>query len=180
MVASTLEWLADHCIDLGVYTVTAALPRKGQTNSSDVTFQLNRTLRGKPVARFEDLYYAVSRPPKVKLPIVQVGDEFLVCFQHYRTGEKRSVQRISLSKPQTVGYPHIAVTSKLKILKNGKQILKVFEGRLKQRRKVDAVRIDDYSKDNRFELEPQMQPYYVIYSGSSCYLRIPKDLLPPK
>jgi hypothetical protein len=111
---------------------------------------------------------------------VKTGDEFLICFQHDDEGLKRVVQLINLSQPSAVGVKNIAVTSELRILMDGKWIIEVFRKRMKERPKSDPVKIDDYTKDYRFELEPNMEPYNAVYAGSACYLRIPKDLTPKK
>jgi hypothetical protein len=76
--------------------------------------------------------------------------------------------------------PYIAVTSDLKILEDKRKILSLFRDRLKKQAKVDPVKIGDYSKDNRFELQDDTELYKAVWAGSSCYLRIPSDLLPAK
>ena len=58
-----------------------------------------------------------------------------------------------------------------------RDILKVFEGRLKSHPKGDPVEIGDYSKDNRFELGLHLELFWAVYGGSACYLRVPKDLV---
>jgi hypothetical protein len=86
-VAPTLEWLADHCIDSGVYQVTEATKLKDLTACYKVAFTLDEALRGDPAQSVEERY-----------AFVEVGDRFLICFQHYENGERRVVQLINLSR----------------------------------------------------------------------------------
>ena len=175
MVAATLEWLADHCADSGVYEVRSVRKVEHLTNSHKASFSLKRTLRGKPPRVVTDSYYP-SKHVHEERPSVRVGDEFLICFQHYSTGEVRPVKLINLTNPGLSFPTFIAVTCDLKLLRNGKDVLKVFEGRLRLFPKGDPVEISDYSKDNRFELEPHTEPFSAVWGGSSCYVRVPKDL----
>lgn len=180
MVASSLEWLADHCIDSGVYRATSVRKEKDLTACYKVAFAIQETLRGDPARSAEERYHRSPPPVPEDPPIVEVGDEYLICFQHCENGDRRIVQLINLSKPQAVGVPYIAVTSDLKILKDKREILSLFRDRLKKQAKVDPVKINDYSKDNRFELQADTELYKAVWAGSSCYLRIPSDLLPAK
>jgi hypothetical protein len=180
MVASSLEWLADHCIDSGVYRATSVTKEKDLTACYKVAFAIQETLRGNPAKSAEERYQRFPPPVPEDSPIVEVGDEFLICFQHHENGDRSIVQLINLSKPQAVGVPYIAVTSDLKILKDKRKILSLFRDRLKKQAKVDPVKIGDYSKDNRFELQDDTELYKAVWAGSSCYLRIPSDLLPAK
>ena len=166
-VAPTLEWLADHCIDSGVYQVTEATKLKDLTACYKVAFTLDEALRGDPAQSVEERY-----------AFVEVGDRFLICFQHYENGERRVVQLINLSKPSTAGARQIAVTSDVKILTDGNKIVEVFRDRLKKRPKGDPVKMGDRSKESRYELRPDMEPYDAVYAGSRCYLNIPVDLMP--
>lgn len=179
-VASSLEWLADHCIDSGVYRVTTVIKEKDLTASYKVAFAIQETMRGNPKESTEERYQRFPPPVPEDSPIVEVGDEFLICFQHHENGERSVVQLINLSKPQTVGVPYIAVSSDLKILKDKRKILSLFRSRLKKQAEVDPVKIGDYSKDNRFELQDDTELYKAVWAGSNCYLRIPTDLLPVK
>ncbi|MEE8287219.1 MAG: hypothetical protein V3R72_11040 [Gammaproteobacteria bacterium] len=176
VVASTLEWLADHCIDSGIYRATRITKVADPTDGHRVAFARQEMLRGDPTESVNELYYRPKLRPGEDRTIVEVGDEFLICFQHYGTGEKRAVQLINLSNPQDIGASFIAVTSQVRILREGAVILKVFRNRLKDRPEGDPVEVGDHSRDNRFELAPGMEPYKAIYAGSSCYLRIPADL----
>lgn len=175
IVVPSLEWLADHCIDSGIYVVTKVKEEDGK-NSVKLHMSLKRGLRGTPTKETEQGYYKVrlSEPTRA---LVKKGDEFLICFQYYNTGEKRAIQTINLDHPQTAGFPVIAASCELKLLKTKKDILKVFEGRLKSHPKGDPVEIGDYSKDNRFELRGHTELFSAIYGGSACYLRVPKDLV---
>lgn len=178
MVAPTLEWLADHCIDSGVYRVARVDKKPNLNRVYEITLQRSKPLRGKPTSQVRETYSAQTPPrEKRKRPAVRVGDEFLVCFQHYEKGQRRVVQLINLSNPQKRGYNTIAVTSKLELLRDGKRIRRLFEQRLKSHPKGDPVLIHDYSKDNRFELDFDSDVYQAIYSGSSCFVRIPSDLV---
>ncbi len=177
MVASSLEWLADHCIDSGVYRVTSVTKEKELIACYKVAFAIQETLRGSPAKSAEERYQRFPPPVPEDSPIVEAGDEFLICFQHYENGDKRIVQLINLSKPQAIGASYIAVASDLKILKDKAKILSLFRDRLKKVEKGDPVKIDDYSKDNRFELHDDTELYKAVWAGSACYLRIPSDLL---
>ena len=174
MVAASLEWLADHCIDSGIYRVVDAQQKEGK-NNFELLLALKQTLRGKPIKWTKELYYK-TRLSNDKRPLVRQGDEFLICFQHYSTGEKRAVQIINLDNPQIAGFSLIAVSCDLKLLKTKENILKVFERRIESHPKADPVEISDYSKDNRFELRAHTEIFAAVYGGSSCYLRVPKDL----
>ena len=179
MVASTLEWLADHCPDAAVYEAAAAAKLENLTACHEVEFALKETFRGAPPETAGGRYCRGQSPPAPTEPeIVEPGDRFLICFQRYEDGTKRIVQMVNLSKPQTAGVTHVAVTSDLKLLTDGGAILKTFRDRIRKRPRAEPVRIGDFSKDNRFELQPGMEPWPAVYGGSSCYLRIPKDLLP--
>lgn len=175
MVAPSLEWLADHCIESGVYVATGVKAKAGQ-HSVVLSLTLKKAFRGKPAKAMQQDYNKIrlSDPERA---LAKQGDEFLVCLQHYTTGEKRVVQTINLDHPQSAGFSAIAATCQLKLLKSKKEILKVFEGRLKSHPKGDPVEISDYSKDNRFELQGGTELYSAIYGGSSCYLRVPQDLV---
>lgn len=175
LVAPSLEWLADHCIESGVYVVTDVKEKEG-TNGVELTLSLKRTFRGEPATEIRQGYYKV-RLSDLQRAFVKKGDSFLVCFQHYSTGEKRAVQTINLDNPQTAGFSMIAASCELKLLKTKEGILKAFEDRLKSHQKGDPVEISDYSKDNRFELEGHTELFSAVWGGSSCYLRVPKDLV---
>jgi hypothetical protein len=175
MVAPSLEWLADHCIESGIYVVSDI---KEEENKDSVTLSLTlkKGLRGPPSKEIKQRYYKIKLidPESV---FVKKGDEFLICFQHHKTGEKSVIQNINLDNPQIRGYSDIAATSDLKILKSKKDILKVFEDRLKLKPKGDPVESGDFSKDNRFELKPSYgELFYAVFGGSACDLRVPKDL----
>ncbi len=178
IVVSSLEWLADHCIDSGVYRATSVTKVEDLTACYKVAFEIQETLRGNTAKSVEERYHRSPPPVPEDSPIIEVGDEFLICFQHGENGDKRIVQLINLSKPQAVGVSYIAVTSDLKILKDKKTILSHFRDRLKEKPKVDPVKIDDYSKDNRFELQDNTELYKAVWAGSTCYLRMPSDMLP--
>lgn len=180
VVASSLEWLADHCIDSGVYRATSVTKENDLTACYKVAFTIQGTLRGNPARSAEARYQCFPPPIPEDSPIVRVGDEFLICFQHHENGDRSIVQMINLSKPQAVGAEYIAVTSDLKILKDKRKILSVFRDRLKKQAKVDPVKFGDHSRDNRFELQADTEVYKAVWAGSSCYLRIPSDLLPAK
>lgn len=180
VVASSLEWLADHCIDSGIYRVTSVTKEKNLAASYKVAFGLQEALRGNPAKSTEESYQRWPPSAPDDSPIVAVGDEFLICFQHYDKGDRRIVQLINLSRPQSNGAENIAVTSDFKILKDKNQILSLFRDRLKKQAKGDPIKIDDYSKDNRFELRQDTELYKAVWAGSTCYLKIPSDLLPAK
>ena len=175
LVAPSLEWLADHCVESGVYVVTGVKEKEGK-KSVELSLTLKKAFRGQPAKEIQQDYYKVrlSDPQRA---LVKKGDEFLVCFQHYTTGEKRVVQTVNLDRPQTAGYSLIAASCELKLLKNKKEILKVFEDRLKAHPEGAPVEVSDYSKDNRFELEGHTELFSAVFGGSSCYLRVPKDLV---
>ncbi|MDH3585041.1 MAG: hypothetical protein OER86_12585, partial [Phycisphaerae bacterium] len=168
LVAPSLQWLADHCVDSGVYVVTAMNKAK-QGSGTELTLALKTRLRGNPVARAHQYYYRL-RLSDPKRPLVKAGDEFLLCFQHYSTGEKRAIQTINLDHPQAAGYALIAATCNLELLTKKADILKVFQARLRSHPKADPVEISDYSKDNRFELGSHTPLYAAVYGGSTCYL----------
>lgn len=175
IVAPSLEWLADHCIDSGVYVVTNVAEKEGKS-SVELSLTLKNGLRGQPTKQMQQGYYKV-RLSAPKRPLVQKGDEFLICFQHYTTGEKRVVQTINLDNPQTAGFSVIAASCNLSVLKTKNDILKVFEERLKSHPKADPVEISDYSRDNRVALACPTELFSAVYAGSSCYLRVPDDLV---
>ena len=114
-VAPSLEWLADHCIDSGIYVVTK-VKEEDAKNSVKLHMTLKRGLRGTPTKETEQGYYKVrlSEPNRA---LVKKGDEFLICFQHYHTGEKRAIQTINLDHPQVAGSPVIAASCELKLLR---------------------------------------------------------------
>ncbi len=178
IVESSLEWLADHCIDSGVYRATSVTKEKALTACYRVAFSIQETLRGHPKESIEHRYHSVSPPALTGSPIVEVGDEFLICFQHHENGDRSIVQLINLSRPQAVGASCIAVTSDLKILKDKRTILSHFKDRLKRNPDGEPVKIGDDSKDNRLELDIESEIYKAVWAGSSCYLRVPSDLLP--
>lgn len=172
-VVPSLEWLADHCIDSGIYTVSAIEKKDGE-NSYGLSLMLKRNLRGNPIKQMVQDYCKI-RLQDQKRDLVQKGDEFLICFQHHDTGEKGTLQTINMDYPQIAGFSYIAVSCELKLLKSKKDILKVFEGRLTSHPKGDPVEISDFSKDNRFELSSYPEIFSAIYGGSDCYIRVPKD-----
>ena len=174
-VAPSLEWLADHCVDSGGYVVTNVTERV-ENNSLELSLMLKKGLRGQPPNEIQQRYYKVHLSDP-KRALAQKGDEFLVCFQHYDTGEKRVVHTINLDNPQTGGFSFIAASCNLRLLKTKNDILKVFKERLESHPKADPVEISDYSEDNRFELEVHTELFSAIYGGSSCYLRVPDDLV---
>jgi hypothetical protein len=174
-VAPSLEWMADHCVDSGIYTVIGIRKVK-EGNLLELDLQLKRGLRGNPKKEIKQQYYKL-RLSDEKKPLVEIDNEFLICFQHYNTGEKRVIQTINLDNPQLAGFSLIAVSCDLKLLKNKKEILEVFETRLKSHSTAEPVEISDYSKDNRIDMGPNAEIYSAIYSGSACYLRIPDDMV---
>jgi hypothetical protein len=178
MVAPTLEWLADHCVEIGVYRVTE-VEKKLETGASyRVKFARKAALRGDPQDTVEELYYQWGSETADDRPLVKVGDEFLLCFQHLSDGDRIAEQLINLSNPQRRGPPFIAVTSEFKLLEDRKAIMRAVRDRLKRHPEGDPVQHGDYSKDNRVELDAGTEPYAAIHSGSTCYLKIPRDLLP--
>jgi hypothetical protein len=178
MVTASLEWLADHSIDSAIYTVTALQEREGLIDAYTITLERTETLRGHPVKTTRVLYQRVPRGKGVNpAPVVEKGDEFLMCFQHYRTGEKRPVQVINLDRPLNRGFKYVAVNKDLKVLQNKADILEVFRARLADHPIGEPMVIDDYSRDNRFELQPYTEVYSAIYGGSACYLLVPDDLV---
>lgn len=113
------------------------------------------------------LYYKIKLIDPASV-FVKKGDEFLICFQHHKTGEKTVLQNINLDNPQIRGCSDIAATSELKLLKTKKDILKVFEDRLKLNPKGDPVESGDFSKDNRVELKPSSgELFYAVFSKSA-------------
>ncbi len=56
MVASSLEWLADHCIDSGVYRATSVTKENDLIAGYKVTFTIQETLRGNPAKSAEERY----------------------------------------------------------------------------------------------------------------------------
>jgi hypothetical protein len=176
MVAPTLEWLADHCVELGIYRVTGVEKQPDIAESYRVTLARRTALRGEPKESIEESYYSFGSLPAGDKPLVKVGDEFLVCFQH-AAADRIACQLVNLSNPQASGPQFIAVTSDFKVLKDGDAIVKFVHARLKRHPDADPVQHGDHSKDNRVELQPGMEPYDAIYAGSSCYLKVPKDLL---
>jgi hypothetical protein len=178
MVAPTLEWLADHCIELGVYRVSVVEKKSDTVERYRVKLALKQALRGAPQDTVEELYYQFEPEADSDRPIVNVGDDFLLFFQHLGDGERIASQLINLSNPQQRGPAFIAVTSDFKLLDERMAILGVVRNRLKRRPKGDPVQCGDRSKDNRIELRPEKEPYAAIYAGSTCYLNMPKDLLP--
>jgi len=177
MVAATLEWLADHCRESGIYKVQSVEKKEHLTNSYEVSFSLERELRGNPARTVADAYYP-GKYVHAGRPSVRVGDEFLICFQHYTTGEVRPVQLINLTNPG-LGFPKfIAVSSNLELLRRKADILEVFFTRLRSHAQGKPVEISDYSRDNRVELPFGAEVFSAVYGGSTCYLRVPEDLLP--
>lgn len=175
LVAPSLEWLADHCVESGVYMVSGVKEKDGK-NRAGLSLTLKKGLRGQPDKELQQDYYTV-RLSDPERPFVKKGDEFLVCFQHYTTGEKRAVQTINLDNPQTAGFSLVAASCELKLLKTKKDILRVYEDRLKSHPEGEPVEISDYTKDNRFELRGHAELFSAVYGGSSCYLRVPRDLV---
>ena len=178
-VTPTLEWLADHCIESGVF-VAATVNEEPGTRTYRLKLCRKETLRGQPekLIRFD---YSDHRAKGDRMPVVKNGDRFLVCLQHYTNGEKRVVHAINLTRPQVAGSEVIAVTADVQLLKDGDQILKVFQKRIKTHPKHHPVEISDYSKDNRYELDLPWDHELMraVYAGSSCLLRLPHDLAKP-
>ena len=175
MVAPTLEWLADHCVDSGLYRVTGVQKNAEVTESYVVKFERQKSLRGEPKNTTEQSYFQFRLDARRKRQLVRVGDEFLICFQHLSDGARIAAHLINLSSPQTDGPTFIAVSSDFRILKDRQAIVDVFLNRLKRQPKGEPVMYGDHSKDNRIELSPSMEPYAALYSGSSCYLMMPKN-----
>lgn len=167
MVAPTLEWLADHCPDSGVYEVERVQAKPDKTKV--VHYKLKSVLRGDPPRTLNRSVAASQSPAR--------ADEHLIAFQRYKDRTARALQIIDLGTPATRGSSSIAVNSQLELLTDRKSIMKTFRARLKKRPKADPVLVGDYSKDNRFELDLYMSPFAAIYGGSSCYLRVPIDLV---
>ena len=164
MVAPTLDWIADHCPDSGLYKVVSVNPK-----TQAVSYKLHKVLRGDPPKTLEHVVGSKGVP--------KPADDFLVAFQRYEDGTtRRPLQVINLTKPATRGFSSVAITSRLDVLTDKKSILKTFRARLKRKPKVDPVLVGDYSKD-RFELDYNTPAHSAIYGGSSCYLLIPADLV---
>ncbi len=176
MVAATLEWLADHCRESGIYKVQSVEKKEHLTNSYDVSFVQERELRGRPPQTTADSY-GPSKYVHVDRPSVRVGDEFLICFQHHSRTEVRPVQLINLTNPGLSFGKFIAVSSRLELLRRKEDILAVVFFRFRSHRQGKPVEIDDYSQDNRVELESGTEVFSAVYGGSTCYVRVPEDLL---
>jgi hypothetical protein len=161
---------------VGVYEAREVEKVERLNHCHKVSFVLKRGLRGKPPRTVTDSYYPGKHVHK-DVAGVRMSDEFLICFQHYSTGKVRPVQLINLTNPGLSFPTFIAVSCDLKLLRSGRDVLKVFEGRLRLRPKGDPVEISDYSKDNRFELDPHTEPFSAVWGGSTCYVRVPKDLV---
>jgi hypothetical protein len=115
-VAATLEWLADHCRESGIYKVQSVEKKEHVTGSYKLSFALERELRGRPARTTSAAYYP-GKHVHADRPSVQVGDEFLICFQHDVMNEVRPVQLINLTNPALSFPKFIAVSSRLELLR---------------------------------------------------------------
>lgn len=176
-VTSSIEWLADHCIDSGLYQVHKLATKEGLINGYTCYFKLSKKHRGNPPESVSEKYYRTLNSEPIKYPIVKEGDEFLIFWQHYIEGDRRIVHMINISNPALSCSRFIAVNSKLKLLKNKEEILRTFEARLKEKSIADPVLVGDYSKDNRVKIPYDIELFKAVFSGSSCYIRIPLDLI---
>ena len=174
-VGESLEYLADTCPYIGVYTFDHMSP--GSKDCLPVVASLTKTLRGQPPSLTT---FTCPNPDsawnqmRIKL---HSGDHFLVFFRDAGTNDVRIEVVISLTEPIRGGELSAALEPDFSVVSNEVAIEKIVHDRIASK-PVRPVRWRDYP-DNRFRLEvpPGTPAYGALFGGSSCYLIVPDDLL---
>ena len=173
----TLEWLADTCPYIGVYSAQTVSPdAPGQVH---IAATLGDSLRGAPSKTFSfdyPTFVAAGQKPE-RAPAV--GDNFLIFLRDADTRPKeiRWEHIISLARPSTRGYAHVALRPDFTLLTDGDHIAKVVRERIAKKVVVPTL-WREYPRD-RFRIEVPMDTpaFRALYSDSTCYLIVPDDLL---
>ena len=179
-VVATIEWLSDHMKYSGLYEVSKVIPKEGNERYI-CHFKLKEKHRGDIPEIIVDDYYLSLRKPPQKLPIVEEGDTFLLFWgSHYGNSTKPVIEQIiNLTNPARGWWRQIAVNNDLKLLTEGKEILKLYKNRLRINPKVVPLEyniIDGKSKV--VELRGDIKDFDVwaaVHSGSGTYAILPKE-----
>lgn len=176
----TLEWLADSCPYIGIYTVeTAQADFSGHIH---VGASLTETLRGKPPEKshFDDPGF---HEPGTKTSFPEKGDRYLIFFRDDRTSagknEIRKEHIIRLKRPNTKGWNLTAIRPDFSVLKDGTQVEKVVRDRIS---KVAVTPFPWYKRPTdrrRVEVPRDTPAFKALWDGENkAFLIIPYDLLP--
>lgn len=177
MCGITLEWLADTCPYVGTYSART-VSRDADYHQLRVSATLVESLRGKPPQEFSFDYPTFDAAVKSGRT-ASIGNKFLIFLQDADTQPKevRWEHIISLTDPATRGYAHVALRPDFTLLTDGDQILQVVRERI-AKHAVTPTLWREYPSDRiRLEIPSDTPAYRAIFSGSSCYLIVPDDLL---
>ena len=173
----TLEWLADTCPYVGIYSTQTISP--DSPGSLHISATLTKSLRGEPPKTFSFNYPTFNTASQRSARAPEVGDKFLLFLRaaDTRSKEIRWEQIISLTHPSAHGYAHVALRPDFTLLTDGDQIVKVVSERI-AKKAVIPTPWREYPHD-RFRVEVPMDTpaFSAIWGGSSCYLIVPDDLL---
>jgi hypothetical protein len=174
MVGKSLEWLTDQSSAIGIYIVTAV-----QTNPAGDTFSCHlrreHSIRGDCPENASDEYFKSIRWPSVRTNAVVIGDRFLVFW----VGEtNKSVhETINLTAPLTSGFRHIAADVDQNLLTDGGTIVSVVTNRMQTMPHPEKVKGEGLTvKEYWIEVDMGRRLFQALYSGSSCFLMVPKDI----
>jgi len=173
----TLEWLADTCPYVAIYSAQIVSPdAPGQAH---ISATLAESLRGEPPKTFSFDYPTFDAASQKSAHTPAVGDKFLIFLRDADTRPKevRWEHIISLTHPSTRGWAHVAVRPDFTVLTDGDQIAKIVRERIAKKTVVPTL-WREYPRD-RFRVEvPMGTPAFdSLFSGSTCYLIVPDDLL---
>jgi hypothetical protein len=175
--AYTLEWLADHCHDSGIYSVKGTEEEKREHSKGyNITLKLSRKFRGEPPPEVLHGYYAIKWV-KTSLPSVREGDEFLVCIQRDETGSACPIQLINLTNPGLYFPSIVAISCDLRLLRNREDILKVFEDRLSSHPDTTPEIYGERLRGMSIEVDYGAEIHKAIWGGSDCYVEVPDDCI---
>ena len=168
---ASLEWLADKSVNVGIYQV--AQTRRESASTFSLSFRLAETLKGTP---------SQSRTSKdSEPPNVDIGDRFLIFFLKFDDDEEAAAYHvINLSSPPSEGLKSLAINCKFEVLTEGAAILATVRGRLRSHPAAALTSRREYITSLSVEVPYGSPAHKILYRGSSCFLRVPEDLIPAK
>ena len=175
----TLEWLADSCPYIGIYTAETVTP--DITGHVWVGASLAETLRGKPPEKvsFDDPGFVEP----TKTTFAHKGDRYLIFLRDEPTsGGKNDVREehiIRLKRPDTKGWNRAAIRPDFSVLTDGKQVEKVVRDRISKVAVTPFPWMKRPTDRRRVEVPRDTPAFKALWDGQNrVFLIVPEDLLP--
>lgn len=150
----------------------------------DVRVKLVRSLRGTPPTTLSVACSAYTKFPESMPLKFDAKDQFLVFWWETPAGEASPAYVISLTKPPANQNKPLASDSlspairpDFTVLKDGKLIEQVARERIAAKPQAKRLPIRAHDDVARVEIPWETEAFRTIYTGSTCYLVMPKDLV---